>query len=548
MAGQHHDAIVIGGGHNGLVTAAYLGRAGLSTLLLERRETLGGAAVTGELAPGFRVPTLAHTVGRLRPSVAHELGLARHGLQLVQPQVRAFMPFPDGRSVTLWGDTMRTVDELRSAWTAADADGYLELDRLVGRLSRFLGDVAATTPPETKGPSLADAWAGLRLGRSFRSLGRRDAATLLRVLAMAVADFVAEHLRSDAVQAAVAVRGVLYCHLGPWSAGTTEVLLMDSAGNGGGAAGQTVFARGGPGALSEALAAAATTSGVEIRTGAEVGRVLSVDGHALGVALASGEELRASAVVSSADPKRTLLGLVDPVELGPHLSWRVSNYRMPGATAKVNLALGALPVFPAANAPATGGSSASASGDGAARLRGRILLADGIDPMERAFDACKYGEIPAAPVLEATIPSLVDPSLAPEGKQVMSVTVQYAPYALREGDWDARRDELADRVMARLERAAPGIGALVEARQVITPLDLERDHALTGGHPLHGEPSLDQFFAWRPMVEMARYRSPIEGLYLAGSGTHPGGGITGGPGANAAREIIADLKKRRRRR
>jgi phytoene dehydrogenase-like protein len=527
------DAVIVGGGHNALVAAAYLGRAGLRTVVLERRDHVGGAAETSELSRRARLPTLAHTVGRMRASVVRDLALTRHGLSLMAPDVRVFAPQPDGRAVTLWSDTRRTAEGLR-AWSTHDADHYVAFDRLVRSLGRFLADIAATTPPDIRSPGLSDALTGLNVGRKFRGLGRRDARTVLRVLPMAIADFVAEAFETDALRAAIAWRGVQFCSLGPWSAGSTAVLLTDSAGNDGGAAGQTVFARGGPGALAEALASAARAAGVEIRTGTEVVAVTSRDGRATGVALASGEAIAAPVIVSGLDPKRTLVGLVDPVALGPSLGWRAGNIRTPGVVGKVNLVLRHLPKFPAA-------------GDaGEQLLHGRILVAPGIDAMERAFDAAKYGRMSDAPIVEATIPSLADPSLvegARAGTQVMSVVVQYAPYTLRSGDWDACREALGDLAVAALETVAPGIGKLVTARQVLTPLDLERDYGLTGGHPLHGEPGLDQFFLWRPLLGHARYRMPLEGLYLAGSGAHPGGGITGGPGQNAAREIVADWKK-----
>jgi len=535
MATNTYDAIVVGAGHNALVTAAYLGHAGLRTVVLERRDRVGGAAETSELAPGVRVPTLAHTVGRLRPSVVRELDLKAHGLSLLAPEVRVFAPQPDARAVTLWADEARTVEGLRD-WSARDAERYPAFDRLVRSLARFIGEIGASTPPDIHAPGLTDALAGLKLGRTFRGLGKHDGRTITRVLPMAIADFVAEAFETDAVRAVLAWRGVQYCSVGPRSAGTAAILLMDSAGNDGGAAGQTVFARGGPGALGAALERAARAVGVEIRTGAEVAAVTSRNGRATGVALASGEELSAPVVVSGLDPKRTLVGLVDPVALGPSLGWRAANIRQPGVVAKVNLVLDGLPVFPAA-------------GDDERLLRGRIVVAPGIEAMERAFDAAKYGRISERPILEATIPSLTDPSLvagATPGTHVMSVVLQYAPYTLREARWDDCRDAVGDLAVRTLESVAPGIGERVIARQVLTPVDLEREYGLTGGHPLHAEPALDQFFLWRPLLGHARYRMPLEGLYLAGSGAHPGGGLTGGPGQNAAREIVADWKKRKR--
>jgi phytoene dehydrogenase-like protein len=325
--------------------------------------------------------------------------------------------------------------------------------------------------------------------------------------------------------------------MGPWSAGTTAVLLADSAGNDGGAAGQTVFARGGPGALVAAIDAAARAAGVEIRTGAEVVSITSGDGRATGVVLAGGEELAASAVVAGIDPKQVLTRLADPVAIGPSLRWRAGNIRTPGHIAKVNLVLAGLPRFTAA------------AGDDSL-VRGRIVIAPGIDPLERAHDAAKFGRPSDPPVLEATIPSLADPSLvdgAPAGTQVMSVIVQFAPHDLREGSWDERREAFGDLVVRTLDGYAPGLAGMVTARQVLTPLDIERDYGMPGGHPMHAEHGLDQFFLWRPLLGHARYRLGLDGLYLAGAGSHPGGGVTGQNGQNAAREILSDWKKRRRR-
>jgi phytoene dehydrogenase-like protein len=534
------DVVVVGAGHNALVTAAYLAKGGLRTLVLECRERGGGAADTSELADGVRVPTLAHTVGRLRASVQKDLELSRHGLFLVAPDVRVFAPSSDGTAVTLWSDVAKTAAGLRTR-SAPDANAYAGFDRQVRAIGRFLDDLGRSTPPDIKAPGLGDALSALKLGRSFKGLGRDGSRTVLRVLPMAVADLVAESFETDAIRAALAWRGVRFGNVGPWSAGTAAMLLGDAAGNDGGAAGETVFAKGGPGALSAALASAAREAGAEIRTGAEVTSITSRDGRATGVVLAGGEAIEANGVVSGLDPKRTLVGLVDPVALGPSLGWRAGNIRTPGVVAKVNLALKKLPVFPAA-------------GGDEALLRGRILVAPGIDAMERAFDATKYGRWSTQPIIEATIPSLADPSLvegAQAGTHVMSVIAQYAPYELRghrgqpAADWDLARENLGDTIMSVLESVAPGIGKLVTHRQVLTPLDLERQYGLTGGHPLHAEAGLDQFFVWRPLLGHARYRIALERLYLCGSGAHPGGGITGGPGQNAAREILRDLRGRR---
>jgi phytoene dehydrogenase-like protein len=531
VASAGHDAVVVGGGHNGLVCAAYLTKAGLRVLVLERRERPGGVAVTAEIAPGFRVPAAAHTVGRLRPSVIRDLRLSEHGLRLLSPEVRAFVPGVNAPALTLWSDPGRTAGEL-AALSPADAETYPRFDRKVRALASLMARIHAMTPPDLARPSLGDAMKGFHLARAARGLGgSAQTREALRVLPMPVADFVAEEFETDVLRAAVAARGVQYTAMGTRSAGTTAVLLSDCVGGDAGVAGQTTFAAGGPGSLAEALASAARALGAEIRCEAEVEAVVS-DGDAVsGVVLAGGEEIAARAVVSAVDPKRTLLGLVDPAVLGPTLVWRAGNIRAQGTVAKVNLALDGLPPF--------------AGADGEGRLRGRIVVVTGMDHLDRAFDASKYGRIPETPYVEATIPSLSDSTLAPEGGHVMSAIVQWAPYSLREGGWDERRDELGDVVLKVLEEVAPGISGMVRERHVLTPLDLERDYGLTDGHPMHAEPGLDQLFAWRPLWGWARYRMPVRGLYLCGAGAHPGGGITGGPGANAAREILADLRRGR---
>jgi phytoene dehydrogenase-like protein len=521
------DAIVIGAGHNGLVAAAYLAKAGLRVLVLERRERVGGIVDTVEVAPGVRAPGIVHTIGRLRRSVVEDLRLKDHGLVMIEPAVRVLAPQPEGPPLTLWADASRTATELRSR-SVSDADAYPRFDRRIRSLASFLSYLHAITPPDVREPSLADALNGLKLGNAFRRLGRRPGREFTRAIAMSIADYVAESFETDAVRGAIASRAVQYTAMGPWSASTTAVLLADSAGNDGGAAGQSTTARGGPGALAEALASSARSFGAEIRTRAEVARVLVEEHRAVGVALTDGSEIGARSVVSAADPKRTLLTLLDPVEIGPHLRWRATNIRTPGTVSKVNLALSGLPSF--------GGAEPE-------RLAGRIVIAPSITHLERAFDASKYGRISEEPYLEATIPTLADPSLAPPGQQVMSIIAQWTPHALRDGDWAAERERLGDLVLKTMEQHAPGLSDLVTARQVLTPVDLEAEYGLTGGHVYHAEPGLDQFFAWRPLLGHARYRFGVPGLYLCGQGAHPGGGVTGAPGANAARQILVDMAK-----
>ena len=522
-----YDAVVVGAGHNGLVCAAYLARAGRRVLVVERADRVGGVTATVELAPGYRAPAVLHDVGRLRRAVIRDLGLEPHGLRVVEPPVPAFAPDPDGGGIALHADPVRTAEELK-ARSPRDAEAFPEFDRRVRSVASFMAHVAAATPPDLDHPSMSDALLGLRLGRSFRGLGRRAGREVLRVLPMPVADLVGDVLDTDLLRALLAARGVALTAMGPWAAGTAGVFMMDAAA-GGGAAGRPRYAAGGPGALAEALERSVRSAGAEVRTGAEVAAVTARDGRVTGVALASGEEIPARAVVSAADPKRTLSWL-DPVVAGPTLLWRGRHIRTPGSVAKVNLALSGLPAFRDVGDPEV--------------LTGRIVVSSGIDHMERAADDRKYGRMSEAPWLEVTIPSLTDPSLAPRGAHVASILVHHAPYHLRDGDWDDRaRDRLGDVVLRALERHAPGMSSLVEARQVLAPPDLERDHGLTEGCILHAEPGLDQFFAWRPLLGHARYRFAIPGLYLAGSGGHPGGGITGAPGANAAREILSDLKR-----
>jgi phytoene dehydrogenase-like protein len=521
------DVAVIGAGHNGLVAAAYLAKAGKRVVVLERAERPGGILRGAEIAPGFRAPGVAHTVGRLRASVVKDLRLARHGFEPIAPVVRAFAPMPDGSSVTFWSEVARTVEELH-ARSPRDAERFVAFDAKVRAIASFLAYVNVAVPPDPKSPSLADAIMGLKLGRAFRELGAKAGREAIRALPMAVADLVQETFESEAVRGPLCTRGVLFTSMGAWAAGTAAVFLNDSAGNDGGAAGTAVVARGGTDALAEALVAAATSFGAEVRSGAEVSAIRSRAGRVIGIALTDGTEIDAPIVVSAADPARTL-SLCDPVEIGPELVWRGTNIRRAGATAKVDLALGALPAFVGLDDPI--------------RLHGRIVLGPSIDDVERAMDSAKYGRIAEDPILEATIPSLGDPSLAPEGRHVMSVLVQAAPYDLREASWSTERERLGDVAVKALERVAPGLGELIEARRILTPKDLEDDYGLSGGHVQHAEPGLDQFFAWRPLNGHARYAFALEGLYLAGSGAHPGGGITGGPGQNAARKLLKDLKR-----
>jgi len=526
------DAIVIGGGHNGLIAASYLARAGLQTLVLERRAVAGGAATTSELAPGFRCSTLAHATGPLRPSIVADLALARHGLVTTTADPAVVALDPEGRALAFHEDLETTARNL-AAFSARDAERYAGFAAALKVLGAFLRPLLDTAPPAVDEPGGRDLWAWLRTGRRFRALGRENGFRLLRYLPMAVSDLVCEWLETDLARAVVAARGVVGTSLGPRAAGTGANLLLAAAAESA-PAGGTVLVRGGLGALSDALAAAVRASGAEIRTRAEVTRVLTDNRRAVGVALASGEEIRSSLVVSNADPKRTLLDLVEPEVLDPEFADRVKHIRTSSSAAKVNLALERLPTFTAlADRPAHW-------------LAGRLHLGPTLDSLERAADAAKYGELPGEPWLDVTIPSIVDPTLAPPDRHVLSAYVPCVPGRLKDGNWEAARERLGDLVVRTLARYAPDLPDFVLARQVVTPVDLERDYALTGGHPSHGEAALDQLFVSRPLFGWARYRTPVHGLYLCGAGTHPGGGVTGAPGANAAREIVRDLGRFRR--
>jgi len=530
-----NDIIIIGGGHNGLVAACYLAKAGLKTLVLERREVVGGAAVTEEIHPGFRCSTLAHSAAPFFPQIVKDLQLARHGLEFINPDVRVLALARAGNPICIYNDTRRTVEELEKV-SARDAQSYPEFERSFARIGKVLAPLLTSTPPAIEHPSPGELWNLGKLGKSFRGLGKKDAYRLLRWAPMAVADLVAEWFETETLRATIAARGIFGAFAGPWSAGTSTGLLWQAAMDGHAIA-PASFVRSGMGALTEALAKAARNAGAEVRTGTQVERIETTDERAAKVILKTGEEIAARAIVSNADPRTTFLKLVDPADLEPNFLLKIRNYRGVGVSAKINLALSGLPSFT--------GIGDGDSKEVAAKLSGRIHIGPDIDYLERAFDAAKYGDYSPQPYFDITIPSLLEPTLAPAGAHVMSVHVQYAPYKLKKGDWNSRREEFADNVLDVVAGYAPNLKQMIVARQVITPLDLEETYGLSGGHIHHGEQSLDQFFTFRPIIGWAQYRTPIKGLYLCGAGTHPGGGVTGGPGANAAREIIRDFKASR---
>jgi phytoene dehydrogenase-like protein len=522
--------VLIGGGHNALITAFYLAKGGFKPLVLERREMVGGGAITEEFHPGFRASTLAHTLGPLRADIAADLQLDKFDCEILSPDPRVFAPTPGGKALFFYNDVARTVASIGN-FSAKDAAKYSQFAASLEQTAAFFTQLSSITPPAIDKPTPEDLWNLLKTGRGVRSLGKTGIFDLLRWGPMAVADFVAEFFETELLRAVVAARGIFGTALGPWSAGSTAVLLLRAAADSH-PVGSAAFPRGGLGSFTRALAESAKQVGAEIRTDVEVRHILVKDGAVTGVMLAGGEEIAVEAVASGVDPKRTFFHLLDPSQLDPTFANRIKNFRTNGTAAKVNLALGGLPVFSALD-PAESSLKS---------LSGRIHIGPEIDYLERAFDASKYGDFSNAPYLDVTIPTILDPALAPDGKHVLSAYVQFAPFHLKEGNWDARRKDLGDTVIRTLAAYAPNLPGLVEGIQVITPKDLETSYGFTGGHIFHGELALDQLFTMRPVLDWARYKTPIRGLFLCGSGTHPGNGLTGASGANAAREIIRDLR------
>lgn len=523
MRGGSYDVVIIGAGHNGLAAAAYLAGSGMQVLVLEKRNMVGGAATTEEFSPGFRADAAAHRLPAAASTVTAELGLAAQGLEIEEPDTAAFVPLGDGQHLLFGRDHRDTVRSIRRL-SAHDAARWKKFCDGLAAVGSFLNAVNGTAPPRLPDGGFEDLWKLVRLGGALRGLGKSAMMETLRLLPMSAAELLDEWFESSPLKGALAAGGIAGSSQGPMGAGTALHLALRHPGYG------TRIVRGGMGRFTEALASAARARGAEIRTGVAVDRVLVKEGRARGVVLDGGDEIEARRVVSNADPRRTFMDFVGASSLDPEFIRKVRSVKFRGVTAKVHLALDGLPRFGAAGGPE--------------KLRGVVVVSPSIEYLERASDDAKYGRVSERPYLEIVFPTLTDGSLAPPGKHVASVLVQYAPHHLVEGEWDrATREVLGDRVISILGGLAPGIESLVLDREILAPPDYEGRYGLTEGHPAHGEMTLDQMFFMRPIAGWAQYRTPVRALYLCGAGTHPGGGVTGLPGRNAAREVIRDAKR-----
>ncbi|HLH40901.1 MAG TPA: NAD(P)/FAD-dependent oxidoreductase [Bryobacteraceae bacterium] len=524
---ENFDAIIIGGGHNGLVTAAYLARARRRVIVLEARELVGGCAVTEEIWPGYRVSTGAYLSSLLQQKVVRDLELEKFGYKVDAKDPAFFSPFPDGRCLFMWQDRAKTIEEI-AKFSKRDAETYPRYEERLEKLARVAEEMLLTTPPPFPPGGMGDAMEYLKLAGSMRGLSKREVVALIKIFTQSAADFLDEWFESEEVKVTLATDGVIGANGGPRSPGTAYILLHHCMGGVNGHRGLWGFVRGGMGAVSNAIAESARSRGAVIRTSSPVAKILVKEGRVRGVALENGDEIQARIVASGVDPRRTFLQLMEERDLDPDFLEDIRHFRSEGTSLKMNLALSGLPEFRAlAGAPGP-------------QHKATMHICPSIDYIERAWDDAKYGRPSQSPLIEMTIPTMYDPSLAPPGRHIMGIFLQYAPYTLRGATWDELREGYADRVLEVIEEYCPNIKSIVLERQTLTPLDLERRFGITGGNIFHGEMSADQMFVLRPVAGFARYRMPVRGLYLCGSGAHPGGGVMGAPGHNCAREILKD--------
>lgn len=528
---QEYDAIIIGGGHNGLVTAGYLQKSGLKTLVLEARSIVGGACVTEEVFPGYKVSTTSYVCSLLRPKIIRDLELEKHGLEFLERDPSSFTPFPDDRYLMFWGDQKKTCEEI-AKFSKKDAENYPHYEHLLGQLAEFVDPILMMTPPDPLSNNLVDLVKMMKLSLKARGLGD-NLYEKLRILTQSANDFLNRWFESDQIKTTLATDGIIGAFAGPKTPGTAYVLLHHVMGETFGKKGVWAYVRGGMGGITKAMASYFQSRGGTIATETPVKEIIIQNKKAVGVVLASGEEIRAKRVISSIDPQHTFLKLVPGNELDSDFVDRVKQIPYRSATFKMNLALGGVPSWKALPSP---------DGKPGPQHRGTMHISPNMEYVEDAYlDACA-GRPSENPVLECTMASVVDPTVAPEGKHLMSVFIQYAPYDLRDGNWDNIKDKFADRCIDIIEDYAPGFKNIVEDRHLLSPLDIERTYGLTGGNIFQGEMSMDRLFFMRPLPEIARYRSPLVNLYMCGSATHPGGGVMGACGHNAAHEILKDAR------
>src|SRR6267143_1022633 len=530
MAGSNgskskYEVVVIGGGHNGLVNAAYLAKAGKKVLVLERRHIVGGAAVTEEIYPGFKFSVCSYVVSLLRPEIIRDLDLPRHGLEIL-PLDGTFTPMPNGDHLWRVNDHGKTHREI-ARHSLVDAEAYDEFGKAMQAMCRFVKPILSMIPPDPATLNPKELMKLLFIGRRFQGMSSEDKYNQAQLMTMSAIDFLDQWFETDVLKATMSASGIIGTFLGIRSPGTAYVLLHHYMGEIDGAFRSWGFSRGGTGAISNAIAAAARELGVEIRTNAPVAKILNRNGRATGIVLQSGEEIRCNVISSSVDPHHTFLSFMEAKDLPSDFVESVKRYKFRGSSGKVNIALSALPDFKAL--PGVG-----------APLRGAISISPGMEYMERAYDDAKYGRYSQRPYIDMVIPSLTDPSVAPPGKHVLSCFVQYAPYKLVEGTWDDHRKTFGDNVMNTIAEHAPNIKDIIIDKQILTPLDLEREFGLTQGNIFQGELSLEQLFFLRPVPGWAYYRTPIHNLYMCGSATHPGGGIMGANGRLASQVILRE--------
>jgi phytoene dehydrogenase-like protein len=528
-----YDAIIVGGGHNGLTAAAYLGRAGLKSLVLERRQVLGGAAVSEHPWPGYTVSTLSYVLSLMPPEVIRELELRRHGLTLYPLQADYYVPFPDGSHLLLTKDAAQAKAEI-AKFSSKDAEVWPEFSAYLAKIAQLVGPLLLMTPPAVGAKSPADLLELARFAWKLKGLDVKGTGDFVKVMTLSVAELLDEWFESPQVKAARCVSGAIGTYGGPYTPGTAYVLLHHYIGEVDGQMAEWAFVRGGTGAVSQAIGGDAIEHGAQVRTAAAVERILVDGGRVTGVALTDGTELRSRVVVSNAHPKITFCKLVEATHLPSDFLRAIDHYKTRSGTVKVNLALAEPPRF-----------HGLTEADSMTAARSFIQLCDSMEYLERAFDDAKYGRPSSAPYSDGVLPTVVDDSLAPEGKHLMSCFTQYVPSSWSQLPHREELEAYADRLIDGYARFAPNLKTAIEHRQVLGPHDMEQEYGLVGGNIMHGDLTLDQLFSWRPVAGYADYRTPIKGLYLCGSGTHPGGGISGINGRNASREILKDLKRRR---